>query len=415
MDRGQTEPRFAMLETIREYGLECLLQSGEHSATRRAHAAYCLVLAEEGNPELPGTERTQWLSQCDLELDNFRAALDWLFQMTDLDWGFRLCVALFRFWDMREHLTEGRARLETMLLLAGDERPKERARVSQFLGALATSQGDYEAAKDFLEQGLCIYEELGDQLGIAASLNALAISARDRGDYASSQSSFERSIDCWRMLSDRSALARCLHNLANVVRVRGDHPRARWALQEATAIFEELGDRSGAAWSLNQQGDIERAEGDVDAARELYRRALIAFREAADPWGTARSLTDLAQIDCEQGDHAAAHAAYREALEMFAALGHRRGIARTLEGYACLALARGEPARALMLASAAAHLRRQIGAPLSQAEQLKLDRTLLPAWESLAPSEGKSAWDRGASLTLDDAVEYSLEESRPAI
>jgi hypothetical protein len=123
----------------------------------------------------------------------------------------------------------------------------------------------------------------------------------------------------------------------------------------------------------------------------------------------------LGHIDCEQGDHAAAHAAYREASEMFAALGHRRGIARTLEGYACLALARGEATRALTLASAAAHLRRQIGAPLSQAEQFKLDRTLLPAWESLSHSEGKGAWERGSSMSMDDAVEYSLEESGSAI
>ena len=414
MDRSQTEPRFAMLETIREYGLERLVQSGEHSATRRAHAAYCLVLAEEGNPELSSPERTRWLSQCDVEIDNFRAALDWLFQTTDLDWGFRLCVALFRFWDMREHLTEGRVRLETILRLAGQECPKERARVSQFLGALATAQGDYLAAKDFLEQSLSIYEDLGDQLGIAASLNALAISARDRGDYASSQSNFERSLDCWRMLSDRPDLARCLHNLANVVRVRGDYPRARWAAREAAGIFEELGDRLGAAWSLNQQGDIERASGDVHAARELYQRALFEFREAGDPWGTARSLTDLGTIDCEQGDHVAAHAAYREALEMFAALGNRRGIARTLEGYACLALVRGEATRALTLASAAAHLRRHIGAPLSQAEHLKLDQTLLSAWESLSSAEGKDAWARGSSMSMDEAVEYSLKESEPS-
>jgi predicted ATPase len=410
MDRAQTEPRFALLETIREYGLECLVQRGEHAATRRAHAAFCLVLAEEGNPELGSVERTRWLTQCDLEIDNFRSALDWLFQTVDLDWGFRLCVALFRFWDMREHLTEGRARLETVLRLAGNERAKERGRISHFLGALATAQGDYVAAKTFLEQGLSVYEDLGDQPGIAASLNALAISARDRGDYASSQSNFERSLDCWRTLSDRLAIARCLHNLANVVRVRGDYPRARWALREATEIFEELGDRSGAAWSINQLGDIERAAGNVEAARDLYQRALFAFREARDPWGTARSLTDLAYIDCEQGDHTGAHAAFREALDMFAALGHRRGIARALEGYACLALARGDVAGALTLAAAASHLRDQIGAPLSQEEKFKLDRTLLPAWESLSSSAGKSAWDRGSSMSLEDAVQFSLEE-----
>ena len=154
-----------------------------------------------------------------------------------------------------------------------------------------------------------------------------------------------------------------------------------WALREATDIFEELGDRTGAAWSINQQGDIARAQGDMDAARGLYQRALSAFREAGDPWGSARSLTDLAYIDCEQGNHLAAHAACREALEIFAGLGHRRGIARALEGSACLALAQGHAERALKLAAAAAHLRQLISAPLHQAEQSKLDQTLLTGLE----------------------------------
>ena len=415
VDRGEAEPRFAMLETIREYALERLTDSGEQSAARRAHAAYCLVLAEEGNPELSPADRARWLSQCDVEIDNFRFALDWLFQTLNLDWGFRLCVALFRFWDMREHLTEGRARLETVLRLAGADRSRERARVSHFLGALATTQGDYPAAERFLEQGLSLYEQLGDESGIAASLNALAISARDRGDYVAAQSNFERSLACWRMLSDRLAIARCLHNLANVVKVRGDYPRARWALREATDIFEELGDRSGAAWSINQQGDVAREQGDVAAARGLYQRALSAFRQAGDPWGSARSLTDLAYIDCGQGDYVAAHAACREALEIFAGLGHRRGMARALEGTACLALAQGHAERALKLAAVAAHLRQLIGAPLHQGEQSKLDQTMLPAWESLSEAEGKRAWAEGSAMSLEKAIQYSLEEPESAI
>ena len=150
VDRAEAEPRFAMLETIREYALERLTDSGEQSAARRAHAAYCLVIAEEGNPELNPADRARWLAQCDVEIDNFRFALDWLFQTVDLDWGLRLCVALFRFWDMREHLAEGRARLETVLRLAGANRSKERARVSTFIGALAATQGDHPTAEHFL-------------------------------------------------------------------------------------------------------------------------------------------------------------------------------------------------------------------------------------------------------------------------
>jgi predicted ATPase/DNA-binding winged helix-turn-helix (wHTH) protein len=410
LDRAQSEPRFAMLETIREYAFERLADSGELPAARRAHAAYCLVLAEEGNPDLTPVDRARWLRQCDVEIDNFRFALDWLFHTNDLDWSLRLCVALFRFWDMREHLTEGRARLETVLRLAGAERTEERARVSIFLGALTTAQGDYPAAERFVEQSLYLYEELGDQSGIAASLNAMAIAARDRGDYRSAQSNFERSLACWRMLADRLAIARCLHNLANVVKVRGDYPHARWALREATEIFEELGDRNGAAWSINQQGDIARAEGEMAVARALYQRALLAFRETGDPWGSARSLTDLGSIDGEQGDYSAAHAAYREALEIFAGLGHRRGMARALEGSACLSVAQGHAARALTLVAAAANLRRQISAPLPQAEQFKLDRRLLYAWKSLTETEGKDAWAAGSAMSLEEAVQYSLEE-----
>ena len=410
VDRVEAEPRFAMLEMIREYAFERLTESGEQSVVRRAHAAYCLVLAEEGNPELNSADRTCWLSQCEVEIDNFRSALDWLFQTPDLDWGVRLCVALFRFWDMRERLTEGRARLETVLRLAACVPTKERARVSHFIGALAAAQGDYPEAERYLQQSLSLYEESADPSGIAVSLNALAVLARDRGYYAAAESNFERSLACWRMLEDRLAIARCLHNLASVVKVRGDYSRARRSLCEATDIFAELGDRSGEAWSINQQGDIAREQGDVASARGLYQRALSTFREAGDPWGSARSLTDLAYIDCEQGNHIAAHTACREALEIFAGLGHRRGIALALEGSACLALAQGYAERALKLAAAAVHLRQSIGAPLHQAEQSKLDQTLLPAWKSFAEAEGKRAWAEGTEMSLEEAIQYSLEE-----
>jgi predicted ATPase len=415
VDRAEAGPRFGMLETIREYAFESLTDSGEQSAVRRAHAAYCLVLAEEGNPELNSADRARWLRQCDAEIENFRFALDWLFQWQDLDWGLRLCVALFRFWDTREHLSEGRTRLETVVRLAGAEWSKERARVGFFLGALATAQGDYLAAEQVLQQSLSLYEQLGDEAGIAASLNALGVSARDRGDYSAAQRNLERSLACWRMLPDRSATARCLHNLADVVRVRGDYPRARWALREAADIFEELGDRAGGAWSTNQQGDIARAQGDLTAARGFYQRALSAFHESGDLWGAARSLTDLAYIDCARGDHLAAHAACREALQIFASLGHRRGIARALESSACLALAQGQAERTLKLAAAAAQLRQSISAHLHQSEQFKLDQTLLPAWKSLGEAEAKSAWAEGSAMSLENVIQYCLGEPASAL
>jgi predicted ATPase/DNA-binding winged helix-turn-helix (wHTH) protein len=415
LDVSGAEARFTMLETIREYALERLVSSGDEDATRRAHTAYCLVLAEEGNPELTPTDRDVWLARCDIEIDNFRSALDWLFQKADLDWGLRLGIALFRFWDMREHLAEGRSRLETVLRLAGNDYTKERARVSTFLGALTTAQRDFAAARYYLEQGLFLYEGLGDQWGIAVSLNALAITARDRGDYAAAHKNFDRSLTCWRALSDRIATARCLHNFANLIRVQGNYAGAEAALSEATTIFEELGDRSGAAWSMNQRGDIAREQGNMSVALDLYQHALFSFREAADRWGCGRSLADLGKIYCEQGNYDAAQDCYREALKIFADLGHRRGLARILEGCACLALGRGHAERALKLAAAAAHLRRLIGAPLLQAEQLKLDQTLLAAWESLSDQEGKDAWAEGLAMSVEEAIQSSLDEPRSLV
>ena len=412
-ERSNAEPRFTMLETIREYALERLASSGEEAHTRRTHAAYCLVLAEEGNPELDPIARTEWLGRCDLEVDNFRSALDWLVQNNQIEWALRLSMALFRFWDMREHFLEGRTRLEALLRIAKDGFVKERGRICTFLGALATSQGDYEAADAFLKQSLALYRELDDQWGIAASLNALAVATRDRGDFDEAERFFEESLSHWRRLPDRLSMARCLHNLANVAKMRGDYSGAATALAEATSIFEEVGDASGAAWSVNQSGDLELEQGRIESAQNLYLNALKTFRKTSNRWGCARSLADLGHIYCKQGEFAFAYAAYREALELFAQLGHRRGIARALEGTACLAAARQDATRALILAAAADHLRSQIGAPLQKAERSKLDVELLQARELLCTEEGKMSWQKGLEMPLQTAILFALEQPFP--
>lgn len=411
VDSPDAEPRFSMLETIREYALERLASSGEEGETRRSHAAYCLVIAEEGNPELDSKERSEWLARCDVEIDNCRNALDWLTQNNQVEWALRLSIALFRFWDMRDMFVEGRTRLETLLRLVQIGYLKERGRICTFLGALGTSQGDYAAADTFLRQSLTFYRELNDHWGIAASWNALAVNTRDRGDFEEAEHYFEQSLEYWRRLPDRLSTARCLHNLANAAKMRGDYGRAANALAEAAFIFEQVGDASGAAWSINQSGDLELEQGRVESAQNLYQNALEAFRKTGDRWGCARSLTDLGWIYTMQGEISAAHTAYREALKQFADLGHRRGIARVLEGASCLAAASGDVFKALTLAAAADHLRSQIGAPLHGAERAKLDKGLSVACEILNSSGGKDAWQKGLDMHLEGAILLALERS----
>jgi tetratricopeptide (TPR) repeat protein len=411
VESPEKEPRFTMLETIREYALERLTLSGEEFQTRRSHAAYYLVLAEEGNPELDPVARGEWLARCDLEIDNFRSAFDWLIENHQVEWALRLSMALFRFWDMREHFVEGRTRLEILLRIAESGYVKERGRICTFLGALATSQGDYEAADGFLRQSFALYRELNDHWGIAASLNALAVATRDRGNFDEAERYFEQSLAYWRRLPDRRSTARCLHNLANASKMRGDFERAKEALAEATSIFEEVGDATGAAWSVNQSGDLELEQGRIDIAKDLYSSALTAFHKTGDRWGCARSLADLGNIYCQKGEFAAAHSAYRKALELFAELGHRRGIARALEGAAGLASASGDPGRALTLAAAADRLRNQIGAPLPHAERTKLERELASARQSIHKDKAEEAWLKGLEMQLQIAIRFALEQS----
>lgn len=410
VEQNQSQARFTMLETIREYALERLTLSGEESLTRRSHAAYCMVLAEEGNPELDSIARTEWLARCDAEIDNFRAALAWLLENDELEWAIRLSMALFRFWDMREHLTEGRAHLEKLLQHIKSGHIKERGRIFTFLGVLATSQGDYESADASIKRSIALFSELDDQWGIAASWNALAVTARDRGHFDEAESYFETSLKYWRKLPDPISTARCLHNLANAAKMRSAFSRARAALAEATAIFRELGDNTGAAWSMNQSGDLELEQDRIESASNLYREALEIFRETDDRWGCARSLADLGYIHCIQGEFAAAREAYREATELFVQLGHRRGIARAFEGQACVAAANGNAVRAVMLEAAADHLRHQIGATLHGADRARLSQRLCSARDILQSPEGRLAWQRGLEMPLESAILFALNE-----
>jgi len=409
VEPAKGESRFVMLETIREYALEKLEASGEEALTKRAHAAYCLVLAEEVATEQRGGEGAEWLERFALEHNNFRAGLEWLTETGDADWGLRLGAALFPFWETREYLAEGRDRLGKLLKLAGAAGPtKARARAVFAAGVLAYAQGDYASNRALIRESLEIARQLGDNQGAAVSLNALAVGARDRGEFAIAHSLFEESLVLWRESGEQKAVARSLSNLADVVKLQGDYARARSLYAECLSIFRGLGDRTGVAWSINYQGDVTRDQGDSAAARTLYEQGLAIFRELGDRWGIAGTLADLGSLAREQGDHPTARSLYRESIKIFKELDHKRGIARLLECFACSAAAELEAERSLRLAGAAAALRQNIGAPLTPAEQAKLEASLDPARQELTNTAGATAWLEGWAMPVEKAVEEVL-------
>jgi predicted ATPase len=406
----QGEPRFSMLETLREYALERLRASDDEARTRRAHAAYCMVLAEEGNAELGPEQRRRWLSRCDLDHDNFRAALDWLTINGNAEWALRIALALYGFWDRREHLLEGRQRLETIVNLEGSKAFADRwAHALSYLASLGGLHGDAETGQRLHQTALETFRALGNRKGEAQALNSLGSFLSFKGDYAGARKYYEQAVGVCRLIGSQPEIAAALSNLAGVVSHEGDAALARTLLEQARSIFQSLGDALAAAWAMNHLGDVARRQGDSAAARQLYERAVEEFTKAGDLWGIARSSADLAHVMCDEGDATSARQLFAEALVALERLDYKRGIARVLEGFAYLTQRLGECDRALTLAGAAAALRQAHGAVSRPVEEAVLQRSLEPAWNAYDPVTTRAIWSAGQKLTLDEAIAYALE------
>jgi predicted ATPase len=407
VEEAAGETRFVMLSTIREYALERLAASDDVAATRRSHAAYYLVLAEEG--ALEAAAHPEWLDRFEVEHDNFRAALEYLIKTGDADWGLRLGTALFHFWETREYLTEGRSRIARLLALEeAAARPKLRSRLLFSAAVLAGEQGDYTSAQRLFDESLETCLELNDKRGVAVALNALAVNARDRGEIATASLLFERCVAIWRDEGDPADVARALSNLANVTKLQGEAARAASLYDECLAIFRKVDDVAGIAWTLNYQGDVAREGNDLTAARSFYEQSLAAFSLSRDGWGIASALSDLAGLSWDQGDNDEARRLYGESIQMFQNLGHKRGIARVLECLAANAAAQSNAVQSLRFAGAAAALRERLVAPLTPAEQHKLEKVLEFARRTLGNAAGMAAWMEGWALPVEQAIQEAL-------
>jgi predicted ATPase/tetratricopeptide (TPR) repeat protein/tRNA A-37 threonylcarbamoyl transferase component Bud32 len=405
------EARFGMLETVREYGIERLDASAEEGATRRAHAAYFLILAEDGAPHMAaGAEQALWLERFFSELDNIRAALGWLTRTGDADWGLRLALALSQFWMEHAHPTEGREWITALLKLPGGS-ALMRMRALSFAIILCNRQGDFASALQLNQESLAFGRQQGDRPYIAVSLNGLGVTQSLLGKHSAAKESCALAFRAWEDLDEPGAAARVLSNLADISKAEGDYARALSLHEQAFSRFHALDDRAGMAWSLNHQGDVLRAQGEILAARRIYEQGLEIFRDQNDGPGVASSLLDLGRLASEEGAHVSAHALFSESLRISRALGRKWDVAGVLEELARLAARQGRWERALRLAGAATALRQRIGAPLAPTEKVKLDADLDPARQGLPGAAATTAWMRGWATSPDEAIEYGLDGS----
>jgi len=402
--------RYRLLETVRQYVRERLLESGGGDALRDRHRGYFLELAEAAEPKLMGAEQAEWLHRLDEEHDNLRSALDWSLVAAGSEGGLRLCGALQRFWSMRGYLSEGREWCVRVLGKAGgEERTRGRAKALNVAGVLARQQSDYPAARAWLEESLAIQRQLGDRWGMATSLNNLGTVAWDQGDFPSTRAWLEESLAIMRELGDRWGIARSMTNLGNVAWEQGDYPSARALHEESLAIMRQLGDRRVIAASLLNLGVVAYAQDDYPAAGALYEESLAIMRELGDGSGIARLLTNLGNLVSDQGDFASAQALYQESVAVGRELGDRRGIADSLAGLATPVAALGSSLRAARIWGAAERLREEIGSPLL--ERPRYDQRVAAARAALGDDSAfDRAWQEGRAVTLEQAIGLALNE-----
>ena len=407
--------RFRLLETVRQYARDRLLESGDRKQWRDRHLVHFLALAEEAEPELAGAEQQVRLERLEAEHDNLRAALEWSSEVgADPKAGLRLAGSVWRFWDVRGYLGEGRRWLAGLLANipagGGDGRSAIRAKALHGAGVLAYRQGDYPAAHALHEESLAIRREMGDRWGIAGSLNSLGNVAYEQGDYPAAHALFEEGLAIRRELGARWGIARSLNILGIVAYEQGDYPAARALYKESLAIRRELGDRRGIALSLNNLGRVVHEQGDYPAARALHEESLAICRDVGDRRGIAGSLNNLGSVAYVQGDYPASRALFEESLAIRREMGDRRGISGSLEGLGPALAALDNPDRAARLWGYAERLRDEIGSPLPPNERPRYERQVADARIALADDAAfDAAWHEGRAMVLEQAIVLVLK------
>ena len=403
------EPRFGMLETIREYAVGRLDERPDAREVRRRHAAFYAALGEEAEPALCDGRQGEWLERLDAELGNLRAALAWSTDEGDHDVGLRLGASLWRFWQVRGHVVEGRESLERLLSKrSGSQAARAAAQLSAARCAMV--QGDFEALDRYLEASLPVHRKLGDDRSVGFALGISGLAVHARGDRERALPLLEEALETARRSGDSWGESRALCYLG-MSEVKSDPTAARRLLEEGLRGLREIGDVRSVGWVLAILAGIALGAGDTGRARLRLDEALGLHRELGDTWGIADQLESLGLMSLEAGDHAAARELLEESLTVARDAHYRPLMAASLESLARLAFARGQLGRAASLFGSASVLRDGVAVHPMQGARASQDHHVDAVRIAFGDDRFADAWAQGRALTLDEAVAYALDES----
>ena len=348
--------RLSMLETVREHAVARIAESGRLDDFQRRHAERFLELATTAEAELAGPQHAEWLDRLEGELDNIRAALDWLLSSGRAEDALRMTAALSRFWHAHAHITEARRWLSVGLELAGDVPDETRAAALWTAAQQASGQSDWEAAGSLLEEARDLYGAAGLRRDESLALSFLSFVAQRRNDLAGAATYAEDAIAIARDLGDARAESAAVMALGDVRASEGDHEAAIGLYEQGVELRRGLGDPVLVADAVYNLGLIAFYGGDYARARAVFEESLQDARRLDEPPYVAAAQFMLAQLDLLAGDPSGAERA-RESLALYSELEDDRSRARCLALLACAATLNGSLEEAAGLLGAAQALR----------------------------------------------------------
>jgi len=406
------EPRFSMLETIREFAGEQLSAHDETAATRSRHVRFFLHLATAGDGRLRRADQAEWLARLEREHENFRAALEWSRTTAGLE-GVTLELAgtLAWFWFLHGHFSEGRRWLESALAENPQAPARLRARTMNGAGNLAWGQGDFERAELLHQEALGLLREVGDVGGVAFTLGRLGHIPQYQGDYDRAAKLYEESLKLFRQVGDVWGVPSALYWLGAVAYEQGHISRAKVFFEEGLTLYRRMGDRRGMAYQLRGLGRVAISQGDTAVAMTLLTESVSLFRSLGDKLGTTWSLHSLGEAALIVGDVRQADAYFKDGLDLHRQTGNKQGASECLGGVARVAMTSGDLPRAAHLFAASSGLREATGARARTSNYDETAMDLRTLRTGLGDEVFASIWKVGSCMDFEQAIAYALEEN----
>jgi non-specific serine/threonine protein kinase len=407
------EKRYNLLETIRQYARDKLLESGGSSTARELHLEYFLNLATGAESKLIGPQMLQMLDQLEPELDNIRTALEWALERNP-ETALRLAASLTYFWQVRGHITEGRRWLSEAFSRS-EERAQQalKAKALYSSGVLIFAQGELIAARSALTESGRLAREAGEARTLVMALAMLGFTAVWMGDATTAESVIQEGMSVAQKIDYKLGIGLVLGARSNqAAAFEHDLAAARAHADAGVRLIREVGNPFFAGIAIMGSGLTALAQGNYAEARARLEESEKLFYELGDRHMALGVQSQRAHIEQQLGNHPRAVELYHQSILAWQELGHRVSLAHEFECLAFIALVQSQFERAARLLGVAESIRERLNSPMIVTERVEYDQNISTLRAQMEQSDFATAWAEGRAMTLEQAIEFALQESR---